>query len=121
VSSQPSRADLTPSAGGGGDLTRPLKGNHAMMDTNATTWRPMGRTRRERQCEARLIAAGWQRASEQHYCKIIGDRELAIDQHIGHFCVGVYRDDRALGDTEKYERLEDAYAAALRLEARLST
>jgi hypothetical protein len=83
--------------------------------TNASAWPPMGRTQRERQCEAQLLAAGWQRASKQHYVTVIGDRELAIDQHIGHFCVGFYRDDRALGQNEKYQDFEDAYAAALRL------
>lgn len=88
--------------------------------TNATAWPPMGRTRHERQCEARLLAAGWQRASKQHYAKVIAGQELAIDQHIGHFCVGFYRDNRALGRNEKYQHFEDAYAAARRLEAGLS-
>lgn len=88
--------------------------------SNTPNGSPMGRNRRERQCEAKLLKADWQRASQQHYAKVIKGQELAIDEHIGHFCVGVYKNDRALGDNEKYQRFDAAYEAALRLEARLS-
>ena len=51
---------------------------------------------------------------------MVSGQELAIDQHIGHFCVGIYRKNRSVGRNERYPRFEEAYAAALDLEAKLS-
>lgn len=79
------------------------------------TWQPMGKNRRERQLEASLLKDGWVRASQQHYATIVRGQELAIDEHIGHFCVGFYKDNRAVGDNLRLERFADAYAAAMAL------
>ena len=80
---------------------------------------PMGANKQERSLETDLLNAGWHRGSQQHYAKVSGDREVAIDQHIGHFCVGVAKAGHASKETLKYRTFTDACSAALKLEAEL--
>ena len=60
----------------------------------------MGKNRKERALEKKLMKMGWKRASHQHYAKMVKGQEVAIDEHIGHFCVGIYRNNRAVGENE---------------------
>jgi len=76
------------------------------------TYLPMGKNRKERALEKKLMKMGWKRASHQHYAKMVKGQEVAIDEHIGHFCVGIYRNNRAVGQNERPKRFEQAYAAA---------
>ena len=64
------------------------------------TYLPMGKNRKERALEKKLMKMGWKRASHQHYAKMVKGQEVAIDEHIGHFCVGIYRNNRAVGENE---------------------
>jgi len=62
---------------------------------------PFAKTKADAAIEPRLIAAGWTRRSDQHYGKTVADVEVAIDNHIGHYCVGSYRENRAIGENAK--------------------
>ena len=84
------------------------------------TYLPMGKNRKERALEKKLMKMGWKRSSHQHYAKMVTGQEVAIDEHIGHFCVGIYRNNRAVGQNERPKRFDQAYAAALALEEKLS-
>ena len=83
-------------------------------------WPPMGKNIMDRELEEKLLKDGWIRASQQHYAITVGGKELAIDEHIGHFCVGYYEDNRTLGDTLRFDRFAEAYAAATGLSHRSS-
>lgn len=80
---------------------------------------PLTATKKDQRLEDYLKANGFARRSQQHYGKDIGGFELAVDKHIGHYCVGWYQHNRQVGPTkEQYKptSFQEAVETVLLLE-----